>query len=39
MTVTGQIQKYEMRETSVTEFGLDAAAAVKRAQGGADVIP
>jgi fatty-acyl-CoA synthase len=31
MTVTGKIQKYKMRETSVTELGLDAAAAVKTA--------
>ena len=31
MTVTGKIQKYKMRESSVTELGLDVAAAVKTA--------
>ncbi|HZR11538.1 MAG TPA: AMP-binding protein [Myxococcales bacterium] len=31
MTVTGKIQKYKMRETSVSELGLDVAAAVKTA--------
>jgi fatty-acyl-CoA synthase len=31
MTVTGKIQKYKMREASVSELGLGAAAAVKTA--------
>ncbi|MGZ6125814.1 MAG: AMP-binding enzyme, partial [Myxococcales bacterium] len=31
MTVTGKIQKYKMRETSVSELDLGAAAAVKTA--------
>ena len=25
MTVTGKVQKFKMRETSVTELGLEAA--------------
>jgi fatty-acyl-CoA synthase len=28
MTVTGKVQKYKMRETSVVELGLQDAAAV-----------
>jgi fatty-acyl-CoA synthase len=31
MTVTGKIRKVEMREVSVEELGLQAAAAVKNA--------
>ena len=31
MTVTGKIRKVEMRETSIRELGLEAAAAVKNA--------
>jgi hypothetical protein len=26
MTVTGKVQKFKMRETSITELGLQAAA-------------
>ncbi len=28
MTVTGKIQKYKMRETSIGELGLEAAAKI-----------
>jgi fatty-acyl-CoA synthase len=31
MTVTGKVRKVEMRETSITELGLESAAAVKNA--------
>ncbi len=31
MTVTGKVRKIEMRETAVTELGLEAAAAVRNA--------
>jgi fatty-acyl-CoA synthase len=31
MTITGKIQKYKMREMSVTELGLGAAASVEHA--------
>jgi fatty-acyl-CoA synthase len=31
MTITGKIQKYKMREMSVAELGLDAAASVEHA--------
>jgi fatty-acyl-CoA synthase len=31
MTVTGKVQKFKMRETSVTELGLEEAAATRTA--------
>jgi fatty-acyl-CoA synthase len=31
MTVTGKIQKFKMRETSITELGLEDAAATTTA--------
>jgi fatty-acyl-CoA synthase len=31
MTVTGKVQKFKMRETSVERLGLQAAAAVRSA--------
>jgi len=31
MTVTGKIQKFKMRETAVSELGLEKAAAVATA--------
>jgi len=31
MTVTGKVRKVEMREVSVTELGLETAAAVRNA--------
>jgi fatty-acyl-CoA synthase len=31
MTVTGKVQKFKMRETSITEFGLEAASSTKTA--------
>jgi fatty-acyl-CoA synthase len=31
MTVTGKVRKVEMRKVSVTELGLEAAAAVRNA--------
>ena len=31
MTVTGKIQKYKMREASIQEWGLEAAARIETA--------
>jgi fatty-acyl-CoA synthase len=31
MTVTGKVQKFKMRETSVTELGLESAAGTRTA--------
>jgi hypothetical protein len=31
MTVTGKVEKFKMRETSVAEFGLQAAADTRTA--------
>jgi fatty-acyl-CoA synthase len=31
MTVTGKVQKFKMRETSITEFGLEAASSTRTA--------
>jgi fatty-acyl-CoA synthase len=31
MTVTGKVQKFKMRETSVAELGLEAAAGTRTA--------
>jgi fatty-acyl-CoA synthase len=31
MTVTGKVRKVEMREVSVSELGLEAAAAIRNA--------
>ena len=31
MTVTGKIQKYDMREKSIARLGLEAAAAIRSA--------
>jgi hypothetical protein len=31
MTVTGKVQKFKMRETSVAEFGLEAASQARTA--------